>query len=337
MAFSSFNTLTSVNNKSLGKIYTVTPPSNLILTSIRSTIMRLSFTPSTTNGTNLTYYISTSPATTVTTTTSTFVYIYGLTESTTYTFSIYGKITEKNKTSTTSSVVGTTQSSSSDPPSATVNATGTYIVNTSYVDPVDSKTYTQYVFTAGSSNSFAITNNQSTTYNILAIAGGGGGGGGSYGGGGAGAGGFVQSSITLFTNTETISINVGSGGTANTKGNNTVVSFTTNTSYNITCIGGGKGGPYGGAGGAGGSGGGCSRDSGITSPAASGTAGQGNNGGTTTAGSWSPGAGGGGAGAVGGNGVGTGSQGSGTTGSGGIGKQFTLRGYSNTLYWCCKC
>ena len=111
--------------------------------------------------------------------------------------------------------------------------------------------YNIYTFTA--SGSLSIANASGVTLNIMAVAGGGGGAGGmSYGawiyaGGGGGEVTFKQVTIT---GNDTITVNIGSGGAGGSelattqhgkKGGNTSLTFSTNTSFNFTCNGGGGG------------------------------------------------------------------------------------------------
>ena len=150
-------------------------------------------------------------------------------------------------------------------------------------------------------------NYSTTTFYYLCV--GGGGAGGVDGGGGGGAGGVLQGSFTV-TGSDTITVSVGTGGynfydasagqfnAINGNGIASSISFNKNTSYNITALGGGRGGwgpnwftnsttP-----GNGGSGGGCASN--VFTPAGSGTVGQGNSG--MIAGNIYIGGGGGGAG-----------------------------------------
>lgn len=142
--------------------------------------------------------------------------------------------------------------------------------------------YTYHAFTAGGT----FTPNQNITADILLIAGGGGGGTYSGGGGGGGAGGLLLLSNQPLTSGTGYTVSVGSGGAANTNGQNSTFGALT------AAIGGGKGGSAS-IGGNGGSGGGAS-DTGFA--AGTGTTGQGYRGGTGTGAGSSPGGGGGGSG-----------------------------------------
>ena len=173
-----------------------------------------------------------------------------------------------------------------------------------YSATTTSNGYSIFVYTASKTTAISFTGN--ITFNVLLV--GGGGSGGCDQPGGGGAGGVLQSTISVNA-TDTISITIGAGGVctstpvAGSPGANSTFNFTTNTSYNVTAIGGGRGGSYPSyAAGNGGSGGGGSGSQyGIPTPG-TGTAGQGNNGGT---GASVFGGGGGGAGTAGVSSAGT--------------------------------
>jgi hypothetical protein len=162
---------------------------------------------------------------------------------------------------------------------------------------------------------------QSTTLNTLVVAGGGGGGGTTDASGGGGAGGFQTFIITNLP-TNSYSVVVGLGGPKNGSGYNS--SF-----YNITSIGGGRGGnAYYNDPGNGGSGGGASILGSTGAYGANGTVGQGYDGGDS---GHNPGYCGGG-----GGGGGAGAEGAsmpvcGTGGNGGAGLQSNITGV-NTYY-----
>ena len=188
--------------------------------------------------------------------------------------------------------------------------------------------YYVYVFTQSVANAIDI----SGAGNVYILAVGGGGSGGTNQSGGGGGGGVVQKTLAL-TSRELISINIGDGGQpAINKGNNggsTIVSFSPDSSFNITAYGGGAGGSatFGaGNGGSGGGAGGFSNTAGTAVPniIASGTTALGGNSGGT--GNGGGGGGGGGAGAVGSNQSGT------VSGSGGNGIVCSLTGISSSIY-----
>lgn len=128
-----------------------------------------------------------------------------------------------------------------------------------------SNTYTNYVFTnTGNPYIMNLTNKGPININILAVAGGGGSAGGQQSGGGGGGGGVVMSQITLPEGTNTVTISVGAGGIGvglgpQFNGENTTITFSNASSYNITAYGGGSAGGYNNdpAPKSGGSGGGC--------------------------------------------------------------------------------
>jgi len=197
---------------------------------------------------------------------------------------------------------------------------------TNFVKTADG--YYVYVFTKSVANAIDI----SGAGNMYILAVGGGGSGGTNQSGGGGGGGVVQKTVAL-TSRETISVSIGDGGLpAINKGNNggaTNVTFSPDSSFNITAYGGGAGGSAtyaAGNGGSGGGAGGYSNTAGTAVPniiASGSTALGGNNGGSGNGGG---GGGGGGAGAVGSNQSGT------VSGSGGNGIVCTLTGISSSIY-----
>ena len=174
------------------------------------------------------------------------------------------------------------------------------------------------------------------TFGYMAVAGGGGNSNSSNGGGGGG-GGFLDGSLNSMRR-ETITINIGAGGTIGTSGKKTTVSFSNGSNSIIDCVGGGFGGFGGGfgsngsIGGFGGSGGG---GGGGTSYKAGGSAtlGQGYGGGISgRLGSNNLGGGGGGGGAGGAGGAGSsGGASTGANGAGGAGKTSNYSG-TNLVY-----
>ena len=239
--------------------------------------------------------------------------VSGLTAGTSYTFTV--KTTKSNGTLITSAA------SNALVPGRPLSFVG-------YKTMVTNGLYNLYVFTSTTiTGSIRVSNGVSTTLYILAI--GGGGSGGCNWGGGGGAGGYVENIPTLSAGTETITINVGSGGASvigrtdmiGNKGLDTTVTFAYSSSKNITAYGGGGGSAYGygfnavqnGASGGGGSNYG-------NASGAPGIAGQGNSSGNL-------GGAGGGAG-------GSGADGSNSTGNGGAGKTVssTLLGIYGSTY-----
>jgi hypothetical protein len=79
------------------------------LSNITTTSMVLTFTESTTNGTGLTYYATTSPATSTFTSTTTTINLTDLTQNTTYTVYLYAQLSDGSQSSTVQ-ISGTTSS-----------------------------------------------------------------------------------------------------------------------------------------------------------------------------------------------------------------------------------
>lgn len=173
-----------------------------------------------------------------------------------------------------------------------------------------------------SSASSSITTPTAYSVDYLVVAGGGAGGG-SFAGGGGGAGGFLTGTSFAITPGTLYNVTVGSGGTANSNGNNSVFST-------LTSIGGGVGGSsFNTNAGTGGSGGGTASLNFATNGGA-GTSGQGFRGGNSPSPAYnSPygGTGGGGAGAAGADQASS----TGNTTAGGIGVQSAITG-TNTYY-----
>jgi len=156
----------------------------------------------------------------------------------------------------------------------------------------------------------------SASYLIVA----GGGGGGLNLGAGGGAGGLLSGSGLTIDPNSTYVVTVGSGGSSNTSGGNSLFS-----AFSTTAVGGGAGAPISVTGTSGGSGGGGGGQ--TSSPGGSGTSGQGNaggSGGSGTSTNYASG-GGGGAGAVGGN-----ANNTGVSGAGGAGSASSISGTSTT-------
>jgi hypothetical protein len=275
---------------------------------VSNTSLTLSFTAPATGGSSITNYkystdgvnyTAFSPAQT-----SSPLTFSGLTPSTNYSF--YIKAVNGNGDSVASSVSNTIFTGA-------IVSGGTLTSDATY-----------YYRTFTSTGQLSITGPSLST-NYLAVAGGGGGGG--YGGGG-GAGGYLASTLTIPSNTYTVTVGGGGVGGSNVYsvgGNGGDSSF-----YNVLSYGGGGGGCYqsvNGSNGGSGGGGGISETSGSNGGSGgTGVSGQGNNGGQCvglrTNGVYRGGGGGGGAGASGStNGGGT------TGGAGGAGLQWINNNY----------
>jgi hypothetical protein len=233
------------------------------------------------------------------------------------------------------------------------------IVIPNVVDSRDGNTYTNFIFTASGNIQLSNLSTNKNVY-LLAVGGGGGGGGGVQGGGGGGGGGFMQTRIYP-SNTDTLTITIGSGGSGGstavssgtpgiTGGNTTITS--NNSNISITAYGGGGGAIpfnipsgtiYGSTGGAGRGVGSTSYLAVTQTPSQNIGNGntltatyEGNHGGASLTVSWGGGGGGGGAGAIGMNGSSNGSQGGEIPGNGGSGAQYSLYGIAspyNGYYW----
>lgn len=225
-----------------------------------------------------------------------------------------------------------------------VDNTNTYNVYAFANTSTNNTTSSTYTTTSGT-YTINCTTGSDVTVNVLAV---GGGGASAYNnGGGGGGGGVVMQQVTLPAGANTIIVSVGAGGLApgsgTVNGNNTTVTFTGATSYNITAYGGGCGGSYSTNPTTGGSGGGAGSNGTMK-----GAFGNNNTANTNTFNYASPGANySSGAGANGGGG-GAGTPGSGTATNlnGGRGIQCTLPGITDfqpsfysglgnfgTLYW----
>ena len=188
-----------------------------------------------------------------------------------------------------------------------------------------------------------------TAVNVLVVAGGGAGGA-TYHGGGGGAGGLIYRPGFPVTPGGTVSVTVGSGGTAPSPGGGDQPNPSPGQDSvfgTLTAKGGGAGGSNTAGASSGGSGGGTgqAQQGGgaavgqATQPTQSGDSGNygfGNPGGYSNTGSWSSGGGGGGAGAAGGN-VTTPAPGSApsgiSAGPGGIGKAYTIADGTTSVYY----
>jgi mucin-19 len=210
------------------------------------------------------------------------------------------------------------------------------------------RAYTSQSFT--SSGTFAVPSGTTTTDVLVVAAGGGGGPGGptgagcGAGGGGGGAGGLIFMPAYPLTPGGTITVTVGSGGSSNSNGQDSVFGAPGDPGKHasgdvLTAKGGGAGGTTpldagspGGSGGGGGAGNGSRSAGGSavqpTQPGDGGAYGFGNTGGTSSGTDYqSGGGGGGGAGAVGGG------Q-SGFAGApGGIGKAYTIGDGTTSVYY----
>lgn len=152
-------------------------------------------------------------------------------------------------------------------PTLTYNAALLYNTTNAYTDSA-SHTWTNYVYQTCSGVRCLNLNNWTGTLCFLVVAGGGSGGCGSSSGGGGGGGGqlvCVKYELVNFTDTVTITVAGQATPTATgvngVSGGNTTITFGTNTSFNITAVGGGGGGVNAttNVGLAGGCGGGCGR------------------------------------------------------------------------------
>ena len=210
------------------------------------------------------------------------------------------------------------------------------------------RAYTSQSFT--SSGTFAVPSGTTTTDVLVVAAGGGGGPGGptgagcGAGGGGGGAGGLIFMPAYPLTPGGTITVTVGSGGSSNSNGQDSVFGAPGDPGKHasgdvLTAKGGGAGGTTpldagspGGSGGGGGAGNGSRSAGGSavqpTQPGDGGAYGFGNAGGTSSGTDYqSGGGGGGGAGAVGGGN-------SGFAGApGGIGKAYTIGDGTTSVYY----
>jgi hypothetical protein len=84
-------------------------PSDLLLGDITSSSMSLSYTASTTDGSGITYYATTTPATSTFTSDSTIMYLTGLSYGTSYTIQLYAQQTDvSGLSSSTASITGST-------------------------------------------------------------------------------------------------------------------------------------------------------------------------------------------------------------------------------------
>ena len=133
-------------------------------------------------------------------------------------------------------------------PTLTYNAALLYNTTNAYTDSA-SHTWTNYVYQTCSGVRCLNLNNWTGTLCFLVVAGGGSGGCGlSSGGGGGGGGQLVCVKYELVNFTDTVTITVAgqatptSTGVNGVSGGNTTIVFGTNTSFNITAVGGGGGG-----------------------------------------------------------------------------------------------
>ena len=234
--------------------------------------------------------------------------VSGLTEQTSYTFSIAVLNPDGVASAATAAPSTTTLPIASGGTETTFTAGGT--------------TYRVHTFTSTGNSTFTLNADRNVDYLIVA-----GGGGGSRSGGG-GAGGLRSGSTALAAGAaRTITVGAGGAGSsstaAGTNGGNS-------SALGITATGGGGGGANSsaGAGNAGGSGGGGGAVAlGFVNGGGAGTSGQGNNGGSSYGYVSFPGGGGGGAGGAGGTAANDGT-GKVTAGAGGLGLYSSITGVS---------
>ena len=241
---------------------TLLPPTNLITTGKTAYTISISFTPPSGTVNSYTVYAQPKPSGTIISQTFS-------APSSTYTITSLSLGTEYTIYMTATNTLGTSSNSNSiDVTTALSTVTPTLILeNSGY--------YSVYTFTSNGTITIPTTTTQTIYY--LVVAGGGSGGRcGNQGGGGGGGGGVLQGSSTINTR-DTITVNVGAGGTIGSSGillnglngENSSIIFTTNTSNNKISIGGGRGGDFPQVGGSGGGGGQ------ISTTGALGTSGQG--------------------------------------------------------------
>ena len=270
------NTLIIYNGTSwISLIPLPNPPTSVSATQTNSTVASISFTPPTTGPTVNSYIVTSSPGNITASGSSSPISVTGLTNGTTYTFTV---------ASVNDNGVGTSSS-----PSAPVTLGPPEVSGGSLTSDA-----TYYYRTFTSSSSLTVSKGP-VTMDILRIAGGGAGGGGAsqyYAAGGGGAGGYVYTTGQSMSPTS-YTVTVGGGGASDAaSGTNSNI---TGGSLSLTAaVGGGGGGNSGGYGVAGGSSGGSTHGLVATQPSVSG---QGNAGGP---GNGYAGAGGGGAGGAGG-------------------------------------
>uniref|UniRef100_A0A6C0HS77 Fibronectin type-III domain-containing protein n=1 Tax=viral metagenome TaxID=1070528 RepID=A0A6C0HS77_9ZZZZ len=240
----------SVGTCSSSSVQTATvgiqPPTNLFVTNVGASTITISFTPSTSFF--VTNYIATTNTGAQAISTGSPITITGLKSGTTYTTTIIA-VNNNGVFSGDSFSVSATTISSNILSLSVVNFQSSDITGTS---TTGSSLYNVYVF-KNTGISYTINYNFIGTVTIYVLAVGGGGAGGCNGGGGGGAGGVIMLPVSIPTGTGTITISVGAGGLVTSangngvSGSNTTVTFSSQTSYNITAGGGASGGNYGSA------------------------------------------------------------------------------------------
>lgn len=237
----------SVGTCSSSSVQTATggiqPPTNLLVTNVGSTTITISFTPSTSF--SVTNYIATTNTGAQAISTGSPITITGLKSGTTYTTTIIAVNNNGVFSGNSFSVTATTISS---------NILSLSVVNFQSSDITGTATtngslYNVYVFTK-TGITYTINYNFIGAVTIYVLAVGGGGAGGCNGGGGGGAGGVIMLPVSIPMGTGTITISIGAGGLVTAangngvSGSNTTVTFSSQSSYNITAGGGASGGNY---------------------------------------------------------------------------------------------
>jgi len=209
MSFSSISSFQSVINKNKNIKYYVNPPTDISLTNITSSSMILTYTDSRTNGFDLTYHASVSPASSFGngydfSSNSTIIFLNGLSYNTSYTVTLYA---------TVNTVLSSTQVTTSASTNNNLTLTSQYNGQKIGGGSVTGISYELYTFRSNGNITFSGIGN---IYYVLV---GGGGGGGSTAGGsgtpGSGAGGVTSGIISFDSSTNTtITVNIGQGGNA---------------------------------------------------------------------------------------------------------------------------
>jgi hypothetical protein len=221
----------------------IQPPTNLLVTNVTTSTIIISFTPSTSS--SIVNYIATTNTGAQAVSTGSPITITGLISGTIYTTTIIAVNSNGIISGPSYPVIATTISSNILSLSVQ-NFQSSDITGTSTTSNV---LYNVYVFT-NTGITYTINYNFIGAITLYVLAVGGGGAGGCNGGGGGGAGGVIMAPITIPAGTGTISVFVGAGGVVTTAngngvpGSNTTVTFSSQSSYNITAGGGASGGNY---------------------------------------------------------------------------------------------